>query len=130
MIRTEKEKVRARVNTWLLVLLTIVIPIMTLLGAQKLYMYSKNFIGISDAPGICYDEIKDKNIHIRENAYPCVTDGEPVTSDNENVIFLYNQMNFLATVHFREMLIVLLAIGAIATAASFIGTIVYWNHNR
>lgn len=129
-MKNDKKKNRVRVNTWLFALLTIVIPILTLIGAQKLYMYNKNFVGISDAPALCYDETKDENFHIRENAYPCITDGVPVTSNNENVIFLYNQANLIGTVHFREMLVVLFVVGAIATLASFIVTIIYWNHNR
>lgn len=130
-MKNEKFKNRVRLNTWLLALLTIIIPILTLLGAQKLYMYSKNFIKVSDAPGLCYDEKKlDNKSKVIENAYPCIQDDIPVATDNENVIFLYDQINFTATVHFREMLIVLLAIGSFATIASFVGTIIYWNHNR
>ena len=131
MIKNDKTRNRVRINTWLLVLSTIIIPVLTLIGAQKLYLYSKNFVGISDAPGLCYDEKKfDDKSRVIENAYPCVRNDEPVTSDNENVIFLYNQTNFVATVHFREILIMMLTVGAIATAASFAATIVYWNHNR
>ena len=130
-MKNEKMRNRVRVNTWLLALLTIVIPMLTLLAAQRLYVISKNFIGISDAPGLCYDEKRfDNKSKVIENAYPCDTNEEPVTTDNENVIFLYNQINFVATTNFREMLVIIFAIGTILTATSFITTIIYWNHNR
>ena len=84
-----KKKNGVRVNTWLLLLLTVVIPLVTLLGAQNLYFSNK--IVVSEVPV---------------------------------------EFGHLANVDLRDSVTLLFNIGAVATIASFIVTIVYWNHNR
>lgn len=127
--KTEKSKARITVNTCILVLLAALIGALTYLGVNRLSDYRKNLVGVSDAPGLCYEGggITDGTI---KNAYPCVTDGEPVTTTNENVVFLYNQANFAATVELNSLQLVLICIGSIMAIAIFVVAIVYWNHNR
>lgn len=128
-MKTEKSKARIIVNTCILVLLAALIGALTCLGVNRLSDYQKNVVGVSDAPGLCYDGggIADGII---KNAYPCVTDGEPVTTANENVIFLYNRANFASTVELNAMRLVLASIGGFLSCVTLVGAFIYWNHNR
>lgn len=127
--KVASSKTRIKVNTCILVVLSILIGLMTFLGVKRLESYRLNLIGVSDAPGLCFDEEKYKN-ELIEDAYPCTTDGEPVSSDNENVIFLFNRANFASTMEINGMLLVLITIGSILTVSSLVVAVVYWNHNR
>lgn len=45
----KNNKSKIRFNIWMLGILTVVIPILTFLGAQKMYMYNKGITGVDDA---------------------------------------------------------------------------------
>lgn len=134
--KKHKSAMRVYVNTGLLVLLAIAIGLMTFCGVQKLEMLHKNFTGISDVPGLCYDEERYRKNQTIENAYPCLTqtdeDGNPIpaTSQNDQTIFLFNHTSFSSSVLSHEFIIVLTVVGGIFTLTSLIAALVYWNHNR
>ncbi len=101
-------------------------------------MFRKNFVGISDVPGLCYDEdtYKNSNSTIIENAYPCLTQTDengnpiPATSQNDQTMFLFDHTSFSGHVISYELTIVLTVVGSMLTAASLIAALIYWNHNR
>lgn len=128
-VKAEKCKSRVIANTCILVVLAMLICAITCLGVNRISDYRKNVVGVSDAPALCFDSegVEDGII---KNAYPCVTDGEPVTTTNENVIFLYNRANFASTVELNVMQFTLASIGGIISCVVLAGAFVYWNHNR
>ena len=136
--KSVKTPTRVKVNTGLFILLAIVLGAMTYCGASKLKMFSKNFRGISDAPGLCYDEdtYKKSNASIVEDTYPCSTQSDengnplPATSDNDYAMFLYDHTTFSGAILSNELIILVTTIGSMLTLASLAGGIIYWNHNR
>ena len=111
---------------------------MTFCGVNKLQMSGKNFRGISDAPGLCYDEDAYRNSGAMrvEDAYPCSTESDeegnplPATSQNDYAMFLYNQTNFSGAMLTNELVILMTVIGGILAVSSLVGGVIYWNHNR
>ena len=136
--KNNKMPARAKINTGLFIILAIILGVMTFCGASKLQMFGRNFRGISDAPALCYDEdtYKSSNASIIEDTYPCLTqtdeDGNnlPATSQKEHTMFLWNQTTFSGGVLTNELLVLLVSIGSMLTLTSFVGGIIYWNHNR
>ncbi len=124
---------RVYINTGLLVLMAIVFGVITFCGVNELDAYRKNLVGISDAPGLCYDEelYRKNNGTVIQDTYPCIENGtEEATSQRDHTMFLYDRVSFTATVNSQQNDILLIAIGSMMTLASFVGAIVYWNHNR
>ena len=127
---TNKTSARVKINTVLLAVLAVVIGLATFFGASAIHAYRKNLVGVSDAPALCYNDQRFDELTVIEDAYPCATDGEAITTTDEYAIFLYNRSNFAATINSAEMEVVLVTLGTMLTAASLIGAVVYWNHNR
>ena len=137
-IKKQQTPTKVKINTGLFLLLTIVLGLITFCGASKLQMFGRNFRGISDAPALCYDEdtYRSSDASIIEDTYPCLTqtdeDGNnlPATSQKEHTMFLWNQTTFSGAVLTNELLVLLVSIGGMLTLTSFVGSIIYWNHNR
>ena len=127
---TNKTNVRVKINTAFLISLAVVIGLATFFGAISIHAYRKNLVGVSDAPALCYNDQRFDDLTVIEDAYPCATDGEAITSADEYAIFLYKRSNFAATINSAEMEVVLITIGSILAASSLVGAAVYWNHNR
>lgn len=127
---TNKTSARVKFNTVFLAVLAVIIGMATFFGANSIHAYRKNLIGVSDAPALCYNAQRFDDVAVIEDAYPCVTDGEAITTADEYAIFLYNRSNFAATINSTEMEVVLVTLGTVMTAASLVGAVVYWNHNR
>ncbi|MBQ2660043.1 hypothetical protein IJF86_01300 [Candidatus Saccharibacteria bacterium] len=133
-----KTPARVKVNTGLFVVLAVILGVMTFCGVNKLQMFGRNFRGITDAPALCYDEdaYRSSDKSIIKDTYPCLTqideDGNnlPATSQNDHTMFLYNQNSFYGTVLTNELLALMVTVGGMLTLASFVGGIIYWNHNR
>ncbi len=131
--KSSKTSARVAINTGLLILMAIVFGIMTFCGVSKLDASRKNLVGISDAPALCYDEelYKKNDGTVIQDTYPCVMNGtEEATSQKDHTMFLYDKINFSATINSQQNDILLITIGSMFTIVSFIGGIVYWNHNR
>ncbi len=132
-IKNNKTSARVMINTGLFILIAIAFAAMTFCGINKLDMSRRNLVGISDAPALCYDEelYKKNNGTVIQDTYPCIENGtEEVTSQRDHTMFLYDKINFTATVNSQQNDILLITIGSMMTIASFVGGIIYWNHNR
>ena len=131
--KTNKSSARVMINTSLFIIMAIVFGIMTFCGLNKLETFRKSLIGISDAPALCFNEdlYEKNNGTVIQDAYPCNLNGtEEATSQRDHTMFLYDKINFTATVNSQQNDILLTTIGGMMTIASFIGAIIYWNHNR
>ena len=93
--------------------------------------------GASDAPTLCFEKEGFFNGGFwNEGAYICGLERDEnnknvhLTDPEDYTIFLQDQMTFVYAKSKVERMVILIVIGAIATVAGLIGTIVYWNHNR
>lgn len=127
---TNKTSARVKINTVLLAVLAVMFGLATFFGANSIHAYRKNLIGVSDAPALCYNDQRFDDFTVIEDAYPCATDGEAITTTDEYAIFLYNRSNFAATINSAEIEVVLVTLGTMMTAAALFGAVLYWNHNR
>ncbi len=127
--KSNKTNIRVKINTSLLFIMSVVFGAITFTTASNIYKASNNFQSVSDTPGLCYDEN-------RENSYICTTkydeDGNAlqVTTDNEYALFLYDRLMLSSLIRSGDHIAVILSIGSMFTIASFVATIVYWNHNK
>ncbi len=131
--KNNKTSARVMINTCLFILMAIAFGAITLCGVNKLDAFRKSLVGISDAPALCYDEelYKKNNGTVIQDTYPCIENGtEEATSQRDHTMLLYDKINFTATVNAELNDILLITIGSMMTLASFVGGIVYWNHNR
>ncbi len=134
--KSNKTNIRVKINTSLLFIMSVVFGVITFTTASSIYKASNSFQSVSDAPGLCYDETKTEDSFIRENSYICTTehdeDGNALqaTTNNENTLFLYDRLTLSSLIRSGDHIAVILSIGSMFTIASFVATIVYWNHNK
>ena len=131
--KNNKTSTRVKINAGLLILMAIMFGVITFCGVNELARFRKNLIGISDAPALCFDEeLYEKNDGtVIQDTYPCVLNGtEEATSQRDHTMFLYDKINFTATINSYQNDILLVAVGSMMTIASLVGAVVYWNHNR
>jgi len=136
--KTNRTKTRVCVNTGLFIIAAILFVIVAFCGTQRIGVYQRSMVGISDAPGLCFDsEAYEKNNHeVIQDAYPCKTEidenGEniPADSQNDQTMFLYDRMSLVGSLTSIEIQAAIMTIGCLLSMASFIGGIIYWNHNR
>ena len=131
--KNNKTSARVMINTGLFIVMAIILGVISFCGVNKLEMFRKNLVGISDSPALCYDEelYKKNNGTVIQDTYPCIENGtEEATSQRDHTMFLYDKINFTATVNSQQNDILLITIGSMMTIASFVGGIIYWNHNR
>lgn len=133
---------RIKVNTCLLLLLTVSFGILTWCGASRIMAHGRGysaFIATDDAPGICFEEESDFiNGHptTRKGPYVCITENDEsyervrTTDANDYTMFLSEHISFTSTIESTQLAIILFTIGLMSTIASLIGAIVYWNHNH
>lgn len=134
--KTNKTGMRVKVNTGLFVVAAILFMVMAFCGAQRLRVYQRSMVGISDAPGLCFDSERYYNNETIENAFPCKTevdengDNIPADSQNDQTMFLYDRMSLIGSLTSVEMMAIIMIIGSLFSVASLMGGIIYWNHNR
>lgn len=127
--------------------MTIVFGVMTCCGLRcmkRQNMMKQSFV-VGDGAILCFEEegdlVKDdftgvKMPQNREGAYICSSeydeDNNPVrVSDAEDYVFyLNNHIIFNSMRESIELSTIMCMLGLMATIASLIGTIIYWNHNR
>ena len=132
MAKNNKTPARVNINAGLLVLVAIIFGVITFCGVNKLQDYRKNLTGVSDSPALCYDEevYKNSNGSVRQDSYPCSTDGAAVTDQKDYTMFLYDRISLTTSSLSYENGVVLTAIGGMLTIASLATAFIYWNHNR
>lgn len=131
---------RIKVNTCLLLLLTVLFGAMTCFGISRIRAFniSATAFTISDGPGLCrYDGADPKDLEfMREEVYLCSLEHDEdgnyveVTDVKDHTLYLNNKITFASEIISAQLKTILCIIGSMFTIASLIGTIVYWNHNR
>lgn len=134
--KSNKTNIRIKINTSLLLIMSIAFGVITFTTASNIYKASNNFQSVSDAPGLCYDETKTDNAFIRDNSYICTTehdeDGNALsaTTDNEYTLFLYDRLTLSSLIRSGDHIAIVIAAGSMFTIAGLVTTFVYWNHNK
>lgn len=140
--KTKKSKTDARikVNTCLLLILSVLFGAMTCCGISRIRAFniSATAFTISDGPGLCrYDGADPKDLgFMREEVYLCSLEHDEdgnyveVTDVKDHTLYLNNKITFASEIISAQLKTILCIIGSMFTIASLIGTIVYWNHNR
>ena len=99
-------------------------------------MYNFNTNGeilkpISNSPGLCFDEHTDADGTITtENENVCLTNGERTTDSQDMTLFLYDKLVMLQAMASLRAGYIVMSIGTMLSIASFLGGIIYWNHNK
>ena len=121
-------------NTFLLLISAILFFAVAFSFAGYLTARSERvFKPVSNAPGLCYDEID--NGQATENEYICgpemTEEGKmKAADDNGLALFEHNQRIMAEKISMQSMAWIILFIGFSLALVSIIAAIVYWNHNR
>lgn len=142
MAKSQKLKdvsTRVKINTMLLLLMSLLFGIITLFGLQfmKSQMDQLSYLTSGDMPQICF-ESEDESHGGRDasGAYICSTEQDEngnskhLTSNEDYALFLQNNLVFVSNLESLELMTILCALGSMLTIGSLIATLVYWNHNR
>lgn len=140
-----KTNPRVIVNSCLLLLMAMVFGILTCRGL----FWIRNFnIGatamtISDAPSLCrYNETYEEKVNPQktefymDEIYLCSlehdeNDNNVEVSDGKSyTMYLNNAITAASEFNSAQFKVVICVIGSIATIASLVGAVIYWNHNR
>lgn len=140
--RKPRTSTRIKVNTCLLLLLTVSFGILTWCGASRIIAHGRGhsaFVATDDYLGICFEEESDFINGLpttRKGPYVCITENDEnyervrTTDANDYTMFLNERIGFISTIESTQLAIILFTIGLMSTIASLIGAIVYWNHNH
>lgn len=129
----KKSNVAVLINTIILVVMGAFFVFVTIGGADKVYEYSRNIVTNSDAPALCFEKETSSS---NDGGYVCSTQIDEngkqreLTSNKDYAMFLQNQIHASDTNRAMELRVVIYVVGILATAASWVGAVIYWIHNR
>lgn len=128
------QKSRILVNTGALVAMSVAFGITTFFGVANMNTASINFQSISNAPSICFEssQTDSDGFQTLNNAYVCsvTTDGNTTASTEDQTLFIYDRLTLSSVLNLENLIIAFSSIGYMLAAASLVGAIVYYNHNR